>query len=800
MNKIFRWFFFSILFLAFTSFAQKENSSSIRLLFESSEKIVGKVEYLASPYATAGDRLYMIGHQDGTFPDLGWHVQGEMGGVWCHPIKLLDGFEMEITANNQKYVLNKADSFENYSFGNKLVYSTISPDFIIERLQFVPDGKKAVYVEFLVKNKTSKNLNFSFELKAITNLMPVWLGEGTGMINGKDEATFYQNQWVVKDNLNPWFLVFGSQLAGTKISGNEILTKKPLSLLTKTQYQFNVAPKGTYSLPIIFAGSEKSEQEAKNTFNELKQKAFFLAKEKINRLNNLNEKSKITLSDKDLERGFRWIKYNTDWLIRDVEGQGRGLCAGLPDYPWWFGVDSEYTLKSLIATGRKDLVYSTIDLIHKFSEKANGNGRIVHEVSTNGAVFNKGNLNETPQFASLIWEVFCWTGDWSFLQNYFPTIEKGMDWLLKENDKDQNLFPDGFGMMEIHGMNSEMVDVASYTQRAFSDASKMALILGKKTLSEDYAKKAEIIKKKINMDFWVEESNSFADFIGSNKQALPLVNDAIFRADTLKKPWAVAELQVLKKQIENSRGDEKKGFVMHHNWVVNTPMEMGIADKEKAIKSLETGKKFTNPFGMFVTGIDRDETVGSDEGTFVTNRKIFTYTGAVMTLPTGVQAVSENNYGRPNEAYLLLKKMLKSFSFALPGSIYEVSPDFGMFSQAWNMYAFGEPIIKQFFGIRPEAYQKTITVSPLLPTKLTYGKIEKVAIGNNEFSLSYSQNLNSDSYKLSQKLAIWKIVFTQSKGKYSKWVLNGKQLKPKIVADLEVVEFYGKVNELVLIK
>ena len=207
MNKIFRWFFFSILFLAFTSFAQKENTSSIRLLFESSEKIVGKVEYLASPYATAGDRLYMIGHQDGTFPDLGWHVQGEMGGVWCHPIKLLDGFEMEITVNNQKYVLNKADSFENYSFGNKLVYSTISQDFIIERFQFVPDGKKAVYVEFLVKNKTSKNLNFSFELKAITNLMPVWLGERSGMINGKDEATFYQNQWLVKDNLNPWFLV-----------------------------------------------------------------------------------------------------------------------------------------------------------------------------------------------------------------------------------------------------------------------------------------------------------------------------------------------------------------------------------------------------------------------------------------------------------------------------------------------------------------------------------------------------------------------------------------------------------------
>lgn len=186
----------------------------------------------------------------------------------------------------------------------------------------------------------------------------------------------------------------------------------------------------------------------------------------------MNELSKVTLSDKALEEGFRWIKYDTDWLIRDVEGQGRGLCAGLPDYPWWFGVDNEYTLKGLIATGRKDLVYSTIELIHSISEKTNGNGRIVHEVSTNGAVFNPGNINETPQFASLIWEVFCWTGDKAFLNKYFPTIEKGLDWLLKENDKDGNLLPDGFGMMEIHGMNSEMIDVAVYTQKSFTDAAK----------------------------------------------------------------------------------------------------------------------------------------------------------------------------------------------------------------------------------------------------------------------------------------------------------------------------------------
>ena len=797
--NIYKTLFFLIVFNQF-SFAQNTISKSIAPFFENSEKIKGKSEYLDSPYTTAGDRLYMVGYQDGTFPDLGWHVQGEMGGVWCHPIKLMDGFEMVIVVNDEKYVLNKADIFENYPFGNKLTYNSLSSDFVVERYQFVPDGKKAVNIEFMIKNRTSKSLKISIELKAISNLMPVWLGERTNMIDGKDEAEFKENKWLVKDKLNTWYVVYGSKLKGSVVSEKENHTHKLNTSITRTQYNLTVSPKATTIFPLVISGSEKNELEALKTYEELKLNASsFLQKKKI-RLENVNEKSKITLSDKELEKGFRWIKYNTDWLIRDVEGQGRGLCAGLPDYPWWFGVDSEYTLKGLIATGRKDLVYSTIDLIHSVSEKTNGNGKIVHEVSTNGAVFNAGNVNETPQFASLIWEVFCWTGDKAFLNKYFETIEKGLDWLLKENDKDGNLLPDGFGMMEIHGMNSEMIDVAVYSQKAFADASKMALVLGKMNLANQYQSKADKIKEKINKDFWVEEFNSYADFIGTKKQAMHLLDGAIIRADTLKKPWAVAELKNSKKQIEIYPDDEKRGFVIHHNWVVNTPMEMGAADKEKAIKALETAKKFTNPYGMFVTGIDRDETAGTEEGSFVTNRKIFTYTGAVMTLPTGVQAVAENNYGRPDEAYSLLKRMMKSFSFALPGSIYEVSPDFGMFSQAWNMYAFGEPIIKQFFGIKPLAHLKTIHISPLLPSKLADGKIQNVEIGENLIGMSFIQKSESQTFNISQKNGSWKIILSQPKGKYNIWKLNGKVVKPVVIGDLEKIEFKGINNSVLLFK
>ncbi len=797
-----------LLFLFFGTnlnvFAQKTSSKSISSVFATSENIVGKPQYLNSPYNTAGDRLYMIGYQDGTFPDLGWHVRGEMGGIWHHPIKLLDGFEASITVDNTTVKLDKADVFENYPFGNKHIYNTFSDKISIERLQFVPDGKSAVYVEFAVKNKTNKKVKIYLDLKVISNLRPVWLGSRTGMIDSKDKATFdaKNNFWVAKDSLNTWYAVYGSTVAGKPTNTAESKPNKPNVSITQTTYTFEIAPNAVFSLPLIIAGSSKSEAEAAQAFKEVSKNAFSLLSKKQERLLKINEKSKISLSDKEMETGFRWIKYNNDWLIIDVAGIGRGVCAGLPDFSWWFGADMAYTLKGLIGTGQKDLVYSTIDLIYSISEKNNGNGRVIHEVSTNGSVFNLGNVNETPQFISLIWDVFCWTGDRKFLDKYFPMIEKGLEWLIKENDKDGNLLPDGFGMMEIHGMDSEMIDVASYSQKAFADAAQMAKIMGKDLLAKDYQNKADVLKAKINKDFWVAEFGSYADFIGTKEQALHLIEDAIGRADSLKKPWAVAELKETKAKIQTYDANVKKGFVMHHNWVVNTPLEMGIADKEKALIALETAKKFTNPFGMFVTGIDRDESAGTNDGSYaaVASKKIFSYVGTVMTLPTGVQVVSENNYGRPNEAYSLLRKMLRTFSYALPGSIYEVSPDYGMMTQAWNMYAFGEPLIKQLFGIKPLAYKKEINVSPLLPSALADGKIENVEIGNNQISVSFKQNKEKDTFEIKQKAAEWKIIFSQPKGKYAKWSLNNKPIKAEIVGEMEQISFSGNAVNLVLEK
>lgn len=777
MRLLFLIPFFS-LFLIFSCKGPDERQVFFPDLNELSS-LGGRKEYLNSPFVAAGDRVYLIGNQNGAFPDMGWHVQGEMGGIWLHPIKLMDGFTASVSVGEKTYCLDNAESFTNYPFTNVLKFPLADIGIEVERLHFVPDGKEGMTVLFRFKNVDKSEKSLRFQFNAFVDLMPVWLGEKTGMEDFPDEISFDANTNIFtgKDQGNDWFAVWGTADGLTLIPENELTCSySPNGQGAASGFALDVnLPAGSEQvIPVYIAGSTESEFKAMETLVDLWQNlnSDWIAKKE--RYEALAQYSQITIPDKELQQAYEWIKYNTDWLVRDVPGLGRGFGAGLPDYPWFFGVDSEYTIQGLITTGRMDLVYSTIELIHSLSEKANGNGRIVHEVSTNGAVFNPGNINETPQFASMIWEVYRWTGDREFLEKYFPTIEKGMKWLLEANDSDGNLLADGYGMMEIHGLESEMIDVAVYSQKAFSDAAKMAEILGKTALSESYQQSADALAVKINSDFWVEEFGSYADFIGTAGDALHLIDGAIIRADTLKKPWAVAELQATKAKLSTLPKDQKQGFVLYHNWVVNTPMETGIADPEKAKIALETARKYTNPFGVFVTGIDRDASAANEDGSF-TGSKMFSYTGAVMTLPTGVSAIGENNYGNPDQALDYLKRMTKSFGFALPGSIYEVSPDYGMFTQAWNMYSFAVPIVNQFFGIRPDAGNKVIHIRPQMPSNWEEASIQKVITGDNEIGLSYVDKSGVLSIEVEQTQSKWGISIEIPES-YSKVKILGKEI------------------------
>lgn len=735
----------------------------IEHLSNDSPSIEGKQEYLNSPYLTAGNRVYMVGQQNGSFAELGWHIEGEMDGIWDHPIKLMDGFIAKIQTDSTELALTEAERFINYPYMNRHDFTLKDTGLKISRWQYVPDDLEGIGIQFIVENSGDRFVDFSFIFEAYSDLRPTWLGERTNMKDGPDLAEFNENtgQWIFRDSLNHWYTLVGAGISPTQAEHLDSPFRGS-GVGGSLHYELGLESGETRILTFVISGSYHSQDQAKSTFSEIQNNFYSYLENKKIRYQQLAEKTRLKTPDEELNETFEWLKYNADWLIRTVPEIGTGIGAGIPDYPWWFGVDSEYALQGYMAVGQQDIVYQTIALLDSVSEALNGNGRIIHEMSTNGAVFNPGNINETPQFTSLIWEVYRWNGDIAFLKEYFPTIRNGLEWLMQENDDNKNLFPDGFGMMEIHGLDSEMIDVASYTQRAFRDASFIASELGMYELAEDYMSTAEELRERINEEFWSDQFNSYADFIGTDEQAVRLIGDAIIRADTLNKPWAVEELKTTRQQILSNPSDRERPFVVHHNWVVNTPMEMGIADSSKAVTALETAKQFTNPFGVFVTGIDRDESAGSDEGSFV-GSKVFSYTGAVMTLPTGVQAIAENNYGRPDEALDYLNRMTRSFSYALPGSMYEVSPDYGMMTQAWNIYSYAIPIVRQFFGVQPMASEQQIYLKPQMPSDWDTASLEHVYVGDKVFSFYYSKDGDEHHMTVEQNEPHWSISFVEKR-------------------------------------
>src|ERR1700734_4377996 len=101
------------------------------------------------PYVTAGDRAYLIGTQDGNFPDMGHHIPGEMGGLWLPPIKLIDGFQARITelSTQKEILLGESAEMITYPYGNRFKYGQVLDDREVDRFQFSPDHLQGMIVQ-----------------------------------------------------------------------------------------------------------------------------------------------------------------------------------------------------------------------------------------------------------------------------------------------------------------------------------------------------------------------------------------------------------------------------------------------------------------------------------------------------------------------------------------------------------------------------------------------------------------------------------------------------------------------------
>jgi hypothetical protein len=692
-------------------------------------------------YVCAGERLKLIGTIDGRFPDFGHHLEKEMGGLWLHPIKLLDGFWFrlrDLDADGVN-VWTIADEFENrpegniFRYGGNLGHTPVR----MTRSQLVPEtgaGKTgaAMLIDYELFNPSDAPRSLELEFLAHTDLRPVWLSEEQGLRDGPDDGEWLGPEGLVlaKDQDNEWYAALGSipkPAAVTITRKGAAGPENTAGLGIQVSFGYSLTLQGgeKQTLRFIIAGSCGSREDCLAAYRGLTESRNFWA-EKRKRYTKLLERSRLTLDDTEFQTIYDWVKVNTDWLIMDTR-HGRGLGAGLPEYPWWFGCDNSYSLQGVLAAGDYELCRDTLLLLLEYSEKYNGNGRIVHEVTTAGVCAHPGNTQETAHFAGMVWRYFQWTGDSSLVDRAFPVLKKSVEW-LRAQDRDGSGFPEGYGIIEIPGLDSKMLDTAVYTAEAYGCFAEICTLKGLAAEAEEYRGLSQRTIDGINRLWWDEDEGLYCDTFTS-------AADVRSRRDAILGHRAGAEIgrQALDAALEKKSALDPRagsGWLLNYAWIINTPMETGIAPAEKAARALETlhSPRFIGPYGMYLSGLFQDTS---------------------MTISTGVMAAAQARYGYADRALDLLKKMFSAFGAASPGCISEMLPDYGCFIQAWTIYAVMVPITSYFFGVQPRAARRQLRIAPAMPRSWPRAALENLRVLDGELSIRFRREGEGNHYDIS---------------------------------------------------
>ena len=407
----------------------------------------------------------------------------------------------------------------------------------------------------------------------------------------------------------------------------------------------------------------------------------------------------------------------------------RWLGAGWPDYTWLFGTDGEYTAFAAVAAGQFEQIKDHLRALRDVSEIVNeGSGKIVHEVTPDGAVFfganaDAGNTDESSKYPSAVALVWRWTGDERFLKDLYPASVKAMKYVAGL-DEDGDGWPEGLGNVERTGMGEEKLDNAAYTIRGYADLADLAQAVGDGQTRRWATNKAKALLDKFENDWWYD------------------ADGARSYADSLDDP------------------DNKKVFQRH--WIGLTPTDAvlpslpgrrsaPLASDEQANTTLDQHEKtcFTGELGLFHTGTGPTSAPAGNPGpscdsvvsAVPSERSIF-------TLNSAIAAVSEGNFGRIGDAqqgvYMMgnARSQLDPSLWEMPGAMPEIvpSPDFvaninrlfterSMVLQAWGAYGVLWPVIHQWLGVSPDLGRGRVSVVPQLPESETKASVNTVKLG-----------------------------------------------------------------------
>lgn len=387
---------------------------------------VYRYDQLQAPAVTAGTNAVLIGAQNGLFPDMGFIVPGEMGGLWAGARKVCDGFFFAI----DDVPLLAADAFEAQPVSSAFHYRMQKEELHVVRRQYIPDGVSGCVIELTVENlrRAPRMVEVSFTVR--TDILTVAAARGDdGTELGRDVGEYDENTqaFYARESRNPWHAVWGADSRSRVLQADlphevygfgNTLGK---GVNGRLFYRMRVGAQAQATMRLFIAGGFASRSRAEDALSELREHADELLAQKEARVGALLEESAAALPDETLERCWNWARIYGDWLTRRLPRGGMGLCTDLPEHPSLFGEGYAQALGALLPLGGAERVQDMLRTLVRTSEEAQlAPGRLAKRISRSGRILQVGGVKESAQFVALVHRVLQWTGDAQFAMDMLP--------------------------------------------------------------------------------------------------------------------------------------------------------------------------------------------------------------------------------------------------------------------------------------------------------------------------------------------------------------------------------------------
>jgi len=718
----------------------------------------------------AGTRAYSIGFEDGRFYANGWHITGEMGGIWSPPVKLLDGvwFGLDGQWVGPATKFSSGWGYTHYDLPD-------TAGLKVERTDVVPDGRRGVLFALKVTNPGAAR-TAKLSVDAHSELMGQFPWGFSGLTpnaseNLPDTGRFTGRALQFTDNgalsgspvhhyaalvgtaMKPDSGAIGNQFwgpqAGHQCTGTEpgapadpkpsACDDGPFGHGTggELSYSLNLPAGGSKTVWLAVAGSDQGVSSAKSELAKTLQNPAAALAKKIASRQRISQMTKLSLpGDPLVQNAVEWGKQNIADLTLSAEDlqirwtdQGRQfpaplgtvrkaswIGAGYPDYPWVFGTDAEYTAFAAVSVGQFQAIKDHLRTLQQVSDILNNrSGVVTHEVVADGSVyFGHDSRAQNPD------------GTTSYDFNTDETVKFPSTVALVWRWTGDNQFRDQM-------YNFTVRNLRYVVKQLDADGDGWPEGLGNVERTGMGPEKLD------NTVYFIRGLYDLADMAKAKHDA-KTYRWATRLATSLRDRFDSTWWYQAAEQYADSLGDDNAQSFQKH-WIGQTPMEVelnvngqtvpGLAPYDHGNTALAgrendcySGTPPLNP-GLFHTGCG-----GGANGL---GEKV------IFGLTTSIQSVGEGNYGRLGAGqqgrytHALAETMFSEPATGgtpdeQPGAMPEIfpSPDQGanidrcwtcrsMFMQAWGNYGTAWPVVHQWLGVRPDLGEGRLDVVAQVP-------------------------------------------------------------------------------------